>query len=194
MSHSDNLPKRIAWHEAAHAFIAAYHGFQLLAVRVDGPENLEGSLWKVAPRKPSVVFTQSQSQRELAVHAAGEIAESMWFAPPYDRDRGLDRNSCWKFALEMKGSPTDFNQASRLDVTDWPAKLACGRQLRDTIDAEKAAVRKILERHKTTIEPIANLLLEKQRVWGNEIVEIIEQVKALQIQAEQAKANRKAAQ
>ncbi|MDB5340565.1 MAG: Peptidase family [Planctomycetaceae bacterium] len=186
------LLKRIAWHEAAHAFIAAYHGFQLLAVRIDGPENQEGSVWKVAPRKASAVFTQSQSQRELAVHAAGEVAESMWFAPPYDRDAGLDRNSCWRFALEMKGSPTDINQSHRLDIADWP-KLACGRQLRDTIDTEKAAVRKILERHKTTIEPIANRLLEKRRVWGDEVIEIIDQIKAIQIQASEAKALKKEA-
>ncbi len=192
MTAPESLLKRIAWHEAAHAFIAAYHGFQLLAVRIDGPENQEGSIWKVAPRKPSAVFIQSQSQRELAVHAAGEVAESMWFAPPYDRGVGLDRNSCWRFALEMKGSPTDINQAHRLDIADWP-KLACGRQLRETIDAEKAAVRKILERHKTTIEPIANRLLEKQRVWGDEVLEIIEQIKAIQIQASEAKAIRKEA-
>ncbi len=187
MTLPDNLLKRIAWHEAARAFIAAYHGFSLLAVRIDGPENFEGCLWKIAPRKSSAVFIQTQSQRELAVHAAGEVAESMWFAPPYDRCVGLARNSCWKFALEMKGSPKDVIQANRLDIADWPLKLACGRQLRDTIDAEKAAVRKILERHKTTIEPIANRLLEKKRVWGDEVIEIIEQVKALQLQASQAK-------
>ena len=182
----ENLLKRIAWHEAAHAFIAAYHGFQLLAVRIDGPENHEGSTWKVPPRKPSAVFSQTQDQRELAVHAAGEVAESMWFAPPYDRGVTLDRNSCWKSALAMKGSATDVSQASRLDIADW-SKLACGRQLRDTIDAEKAAVRKILERHRTTIDPIANRLLEKQRVWGDEVIEIIEQVKAIQVPASEAK-------
>ena len=193
MTLPDNLLKRIAWHEAAHAFIAAYHGFQLLAVRIDGPEDHEGSIWKIPPRKPSAVFAQSQNQRELAVHAAGEVAESMWFAPPYDRGIGLDRDSCWKFALAMKGSATDVSQASRLNIADWP-KLACGRQLRDKIDAEKAAVRKILERHKTTIEPIANRLIEKQRVWGDEVIEIIEQVKAIQVQASEAKAIKKEAQ
>jgi ATP-dependent Zn protease len=193
MTLPENLLKRIAWHEAAHAFIAAYHGFQLLAVRIDGPENQEGSIWKVPPRKPSATFVQSQNQRELAVYAAGEVAESMWFAPPYDRGVGSDRNSCWKFALAMKGSPTDINQAHRLDIADWP-KLACGRQLRETIEAEKAAVRKILERHKTTIEPIANLLIGKKRVWGDEVIEIIELAKEIRVLEDVSKAIKKEAE
>lgn len=179
MSVPDNFPKRIAWHEAAHAFVSAYHGFHLLAVRIDGPENGEGATWKNVPPKASSVFLASLNQRELANSLAGEVAESMWFPalPSLRPDLERDGIASLRFVLKLKGTPRDFSLADRIDVSDWIEKLPCGRLLRDTLAAEKAAVRKILERNRSTVEIIANRLLEKQRIWGDEVSEILEQVK-----------------
>ena len=179
----------IAYHEAGHAVVTAAlgPGIQVTKISIIARSNSGGVTW-FTPDEETVMATASQLRDRLATLMGGRAAEDLTTgevssggADDLDRASTLARRMVCELGMSEKIGPLSMRiSAGRLEAdggmpVPWSTEIAttADAEIQDLVrDAERTA-RKLLERHRETLERVATRLIEEETLEGPELEELL---------------------
>jgi len=167
-------PLNCAVHECAHAVIAIRRGSHVLGLRVDGPGNNPGAIWKIDPDR-------FPPRDNIAIFVAGYVAEDYGHeikaleSGSISATKTSDVYTCRGYALNAVGTVDDVqvvNEAhAETDYEQWPELKWEWGKFQSLIDQAEGEVREQVQRDWQLIYALARILLksDRGRMWEDEV-------------------------
>src|ERR687890_30379 len=181
-----------AYHEAGHALVARMlaHADPVRKVSIVA-RGVMGGYTRVVPDEDRLFKTKAQFEDELAVYMAGHVAEDMVFeeqstgaANDIERATGLARRMVTEFGMSRTLGPQAFGKKDELiflgreinEQRNYSDEVAyqIDQEIQELIDAAHERARVIVEGHADKLQTIADLLLEKETIEGEELEALFE--------------------
>ena len=181
-----------AYHEAGHALVARMlaHADPVRKVSIVA-RGMMGGYTRVVPDEDRLFKTKAQFEDELAVYMAGHVAEDMVFeeqstgaANDIERATGLARRMVTEFGMSRTLGPRAFGKKDELiflgreinEQRNYSDEVAyqIDQEIQELIDAAHERARVIVEGHTDKLKAIADLLLEKETIEGEELEALFE--------------------
>jgi cell division protease FtsH len=189
---SDRERIMTAYHEAGHALVARMlaHADPVRKVSIVA-RGMMGGYTRVVPDEDRLFKTKAQFEDELAVYMAGHVAEDMVFeeqstgaANDIERATGLARRMVTEFGMSRTLGPRAFGKKDELiflgreinEQRNYSDEVAyqIDQEIQELIDAAHERARVIVEGHADKLQGIADLLLEKETIEGEELEALFE--------------------
>ena len=189
---SDRERIMTAYHEAGHALVARMlaHADPVRKVSIVA-RGMMGGYTRVVPDEDRLFKTKAQFEDELAVYMAGHVAEDMVFeeqstgaANDIERATGLARRMVTEFGMSRTLGPRAFGKKDELiflgreinEQRNYSDEVAyqIDQEIQELIDAAHERARVIVEGHADKLQSIADLLLEKETIEGEELEALFE--------------------
>src|SRR5919112_192873 len=189
---SDRERIMTAYHEAGHALVARMlaHADPVRKVSIVA-RGMMGGYTRVVPDEDRLFKTKAQFEDELAVYMAGHVAEDMVFeeqstgaANDIERATGLARRMVTEFGMSRTLGPRAFGKKEELiflgreinEQRNYSDEVAyqIDQEIQELIDAAHERARVIVEGNTDKLKAIADLLLEKETIEGEELEELFE--------------------
>jgi cell division protease FtsH len=181
-----------AYHEAGHALVARMlaHADPVRKVSIVA-RGMMGGYTRVVPDEDRLFKTKAQFEDELAVYMAGHVAEDMVFeeqstgaANDIERATGMARRMVTEFGMSRTLGPRAFGKKDELiflgreinEQRNYSDEVAyqIDQEIQELIDAAHERARVIVEAHADKLQAIAELLLEKETIEGEELEMLFE--------------------
>jgi cell division protease FtsH len=150
-----------------------------------------GGYTRVVPDEDRLFKTKAQFEDELAVYMAGHVAEDMVFeaqstgaANDIERATGLARRMVTEFGMSRTLGPRAFGKKDELiflgreinEQRNYSDEVAyqIDQEIQELIDAAHERARVIVEGNADKLQAIADLLLEKETIEGEELEALFE--------------------
>ncbi len=185
-SHEDLM--RVAVHEAGHAIVQAKVGDgEILRLKIEpelATQGTKGEVGYLEVRKSALKGrTRRDYEAQLMVHLAGLAAEELVFGHIADGgggSMGSDLASATQIATEMEASlgfgdslvhlvPNGSTKVREVLLTDH----ALRRRVEATLDKAYEDARKILEENEPAHQALVDALMQRHKLVGREVLEII---------------------
>src|SRR5215213_2946946 len=189
---SDRERIMTAYHEAGHALVARMlaHADPVRKVSIVA-RGMMGGYTRVVPDEDRLFKTKAQFEDELAVYMAGHVAEDMVFeeqstgaANDIERATGLARRMVTEFGMSRTLGPRAFGKKDELiflgreinEQRNYSDEVAyqIDQEIQELIDAAHERARVIVEGNADKLQAIADLLLEKETIEGEELEALFE--------------------
>ena len=189
---SDRERIMTAYHEAGHALVARMlaHADPVRKVSIVA-RGMMGGYTRVVPDEDRLFKTKAQFEDELAVYMAGHVAEDMVFeeqstgaANDIERATGLARRMVTEFGMSRTLGPRAFGKKDELiflgreinEQRNYSDEVAyqIDQEIQELIDAAHERAQVIVEGHADKLQSIADLLLEKETIEGEELEALFE--------------------
>ncbi|MCB0990752.1 MAG: AAA family ATPase [Acidimicrobiales bacterium] len=179
--------RTIATHEAGHATVAHLVGagrkLEVLSII-----KRRDALGLLAHSDEEERFTQTRSEIEARIDIAfgGMVAEELWFGesgsgPSGDLAAATKAAATMVGALGLGGRLMSLEAANMGNGADLTAKVLASDAGRDSVEeilqASKARVDELLEANRDMVEALRDALLEREELIGEEILDVIRQVR-----------------
>ncbi|MGV2975051.1 AAA family ATPase [Roseibium alexandrii] len=180
--------RRIAVHEAGHAIVQAKVGEgEIVQLRIKLDINPQGQVAEVGfleiAKSEQKGRTRKDYEAQLMVHLAGLAAEELVFGEIADGgggSTGTDLANATQIATEMEASlglgdslvhlfPSGSTQIRELLLTDRVLR----QRVEATLDKAYEDARAILEEHEPAHEALVDALMQRHKLEGREVLEII---------------------
>lgn len=194
MMMSDDAKKLTAYHEAGHAIVGVYsEGADPIHKATIMPRGRALGMVMHLPTQDRVSKTRQELEADLAVSAGGRIAEEMIFGKEHiTTGASSDIQQATKVARKMVidwgmsnklgflsyasdnsresylGSNSGINDALSDDI-----KRLIDEEVKNLVDTAYKRASKILKDHKDELHALANALLERETLTGEEINKVI---------------------
>jgi cell division protease FtsH len=150
-----------------------------------------GGYTRVVPDEDRLFKTKAQFEDELAVYMAGHVAEDMVFeeqstgaANDIERATGMARRMVTEFGMSRTLGPRAFGKKDELiflgreinEQRNYSDEIAfqIDQEIQELIDAAHERARAIVEGHPDKLTAIAELLLAKETIEGEELEALFE--------------------
>jgi cell division protease FtsH len=150
-----------------------------------------GGYTRVVPDEDRLFKTKAQFEDELAVYMAGHVAEDMVFeeqstgaANDIERATGLARRMVTEFGMSRTLGPRAFGKKDELiflgreinEQRNYSDEVAyqIDQEIQELIDAAHERARVIVEGNADKLQTIADLLLERETIEGEELEALFE--------------------
>src|SRR5215207_6209855 len=189
---SDRERIMTAYHEAGHALVARMlaHADPVRKVSIVA-RGMMGGYTRVVPDEDRLFKTKAQFEDELAVFMAGQVAEQLVFeeqstgaANDIDRATGLARRMVTEFGMSRTLGPRAFGKKEELiflgreisEQRNYSEEVAyqIDQEIQELIDAAHERAREIVEGNADKLQTIADLLLVKETIEGEELEALFE--------------------
>lgn len=176
-----------AYHEAGHALVARMlpHADPVHKVSIVA-RGMMGGYTRVLPEEDRFFWTKKQFEAQLAVFMAGLVAEELVFqeastgaANDIERATILARRMVTEFGMSERLGPLALGRKEELiflgreiaEQRNYSDQIAyeIDKEVRRLIDQAYQTAKNILLEHLDKLEKIANLLVEKETIDGQEI-------------------------
>jgi cell division protease FtsH len=181
-----------AYHEAGHALVARMlpNADPVRKVSIVA-RGMMGGYTRVVPDEDRLFKTKAQFEDELAVYMAGHVAEDMVFeeqstgaANDIERATAMARRMVTEFGMSRTLGPRAFGKKDELvflgreisEQRNYSDEVAfqIDQEIRELIDAAHDGARSIVEAHVDKLQAIAELLLGKETIEGEELEALFE--------------------
>ncbi|MGH2615385.1 MAG: ATP-dependent zinc metalloprotease FtsH [Thermomicrobiales bacterium] len=189
---SDRERIMTAYHEAGHALVARMlpNADPVRKVSIVA-RGMMGGYTRVVPDEDRLFKTKAQFEDELAVYMAGHVAEDMVFeeqstgaANDIERATGMARRMVTEFGMSRTLGPRAFGKKDELiflgreinEQRNYSDEVAyqIDQEIQELIDGAHERARIIVETHADKLQAIAELLLEKETIEGEELEALFE--------------------
>ncbi|MCC2627374.1 MAG: ATP-dependent metalloprotease FtsH, partial [Thermomicrobiales bacterium] len=189
---SDRERVMTAYHEAGHALVARMlpNADPVRKVSIVA-RGMMGGYTRVVPDEDRLFKTKAQFEDELAVYMAGHVAEDMVFeeqstgaANDIERATGMARRMVTEFGMSRTLGPRAFGKKDELiflgreinEQRNYSDEIAyqIDQEIQELIDAAHERARTIVEAHADKLTAIAELLLARETIEGEELEALFE--------------------
>lgn len=192
---SDEDKKRTAYHEAGHAVVALHsEGSDPIHKATIIPRGRALGMVMRLPEQDKMAMTRQELEANLAVSAGGRIAEEMIFGDEkVTTGASSDIANATKIARRMiiewgMGKDLGFLSYAELDgeqnvflghsmssngALSEEVKQKVDEEIRNLLDSTYKKAKNILKKHKNELELLANTLLERETLSGEEIRQLL---------------------
>lgn len=167
--------KLVAWHEAGHALMARLSGLEVPKVTILSSTSGAGGVTFITPKKLGLK-TIEEMKNDVKVSYAGRIAELLLYKDPNKVTTGassdIEHATAIIYDMIARFGMTDTYGMLNLNILNIDNKeiLEKATEMAGALEKETYL---ILNSHFNTLEQIANELLEKETITGEELEHII---------------------
>ena len=167
--------KLVAWHEAGHALMARLSGLEVPKVTILSSTSGAGGVTFITPKKLGLK-TIEEMKNDIKVSYAGRIAELLLYKDPNKVTTGassdIEHATAIIYDMIARFGMTDTYGMLNLNILNIDNKeiLEKATEMAGALEKETYL---ILNSHFNTLEQIANELLEKETITGEELEHII---------------------
>lgn len=175
--------ERIAVHECGHAIIAVEYGYELVAVRIDGPPDNPGNIERTIPGGGNG-NEPNWARKELALFSAGYLSERLFFVEEDkryvtghpDADRPM-MDQCAIVSLDIASDIREINGSRNPNSGCGPMPRNLWRRYLRKIDwgvydklihAVEEEVKQVLKNHVEAVCVAARILNKQRALSGPE--------------------------
>lgn len=162
--------RRIAIHESGHAVVSeCVRPFSISTVTIVPRGKAMGYIRQI-PEKDSYLYTKEQLEGQIAVLLGGSVSEEELLG-----SRSTGATSDFQQAMELAKTiiASGLSSLGVVNLDDLPKSLL-HEKMKEIINAQEERVRILIRNYVEVIGIISNYLLEKERISGNYLRELLQ--------------------
>ena len=182
--------RRLAYHEAGHALVAAAVGKRALVPKLSLVPRLGGIGHLSLLREDKTVLTRTDIERRIAVALGGLVAEELALGEASTTSEA-DLERATNAALDLAGRYGMSARAGRAQVVDPAPDITVGRQsaggpratpaalekldreVRRLLDEQEELARSILAAHRSVLDTVASVLVTRESLQGDDLERLL---------------------